>query len=190
VSQAHSRKINLCSECASDNQIGANNPNWKGGHKHWSPGRYGKDKDGLSWKIQRNLAWERDNETCQHCHEKKGRKPDVHHINPWMNSLSHALDNLVCLCQSCHLKEEAKVHEIWGGQLVVNRQETLGPCCSECGHYLQGGSKEIGLCRKCKPKTMILEAKNLRSAGLGYEAIAIKMGIATMSAFYYVNGRK
>jgi DNA-binding XRE family transcriptional regulator len=38
-----------------------------------------------------------------------------------MNSLSHALSNLICLCQSCHLKEEARVQEKWGGQLMAPR---------------------------------------------------------------------
>ena len=111
--KAHS----CCPSCATDRLEGSNNGNWRGGHRHWSPGRHGKDKDGLSWKTQRTLAWARDNFTCQHCGKVPKRKPDVHHINPWMNSLSHALDNLICLCQSCHLKEEAKIQEVWGGQI-------------------------------------------------------------------------
>lgn len=88
---------------------GENSPTWRGGHRYWSVGRFGKDKEGLSWKQQRRLAWERDDRTCQHCHKKKNRNPDVHHIKPWRESQSHALDNLICLCQSCHLKEEANV---------------------------------------------------------------------------------
>ena len=102
------KKNNQCQSCSSDKNSGVGSGTWKGGFKYWSPGRFGKDKDGLSWKIQRRLAWERDDFTCQHCHKKKNRKPDVHHISPWMNSHSHALDNLVCLCKSCHLKEEGK----------------------------------------------------------------------------------
>ena len=121
---------------------GPNNPTWKGGHKHWSPGRFGRDNGGLSWKTQRRLAWERDDFTCQQCHEKKNRKPDVHHIVPWMNSHSHALDNLICLCQSCHLKEEAKVHEKWGGQL-----SHYEPKRCECGRPTR-----LDKCCKCRCK--------------------------------------
>jgi len=141
-----------CSSCASDKHSGSGSPVWKGGHKHWSPGRYGKDKDNLSWCVQRKLAWERDNYECQHCHEKKSRKPDVHHIEPWMNSNSHALENLICLCQSCHLKEEAKVHEVWGGQLVSKPERTENkisriPCsCGATKLQLLGIRK---LCWKC-----------------------------------------
>lgn len=91
---------------------GAEHPRWQGGFRYWSPGRFGKDKNGLSWKTQRKLAWERDNFVCQHCGEKKNRKPDVHHIKPWMTSKSHDLANLVCLCQSCHLKEEARLQRM------------------------------------------------------------------------------
>ena len=118
---------------------GPSSPRWKGGCRYWSKGRWGKDKNGLSWKTQRRLAWERDDFTCQHCGERKSRKPDVHHINPWMNSHSHALDNLICLCQSCHLKEEAKVQEVWGGVAASD------PRCS-CG----GRSRlRSGLCYNC-----------------------------------------
>ena len=95
---------------------GSDSPRWRGGHRHWSTGRYGRDKNGLSWKVQRRAAWERDAETCQHCKTKKTRKPDVHHVVPFRISQSHTLDNLLCLCQSCHLIEEAKVQEVWGAQ--------------------------------------------------------------------------
>lgn len=105
-----------CLECSSKEGLnhlpGPESPTWKGGYRYWSPGRFGRDKDRLSWKAQRQLAWERDNYECQHCHKKKQRKPDVHHIIPWRISQSHALNNLISLCQSCHLKEEAKNKEV------------------------------------------------------------------------------
>ena len=162
---------NRCFTCFSNESVGSHHPRWRGGHRHWSPGRYGKDKNGLSWKIQRKLAWERDNFECQHCHEKKTRKPDVHHINPWMNSQSHALDNLICLCQSFHLKEEAKVHEVWGGQLIEKTQmikKDKKPRCS-CGHGWLLGNK--GLCMACWKPILIEEAKNssIRGIALKFE---------------------
>lgn len=93
---------------------GPDSPTWKGGHRYWSQGRFGKDKNGLSWKVQRKQAWERDGYTCQHCHTKGRRNPDVHHIIPWRVSNSHELSNLLCLCQQCHLTEEARVAKtIW-----------------------------------------------------------------------------
>ena len=117
--QVHKHK-GWCIACANAIRSGEDSPTWKGGHRHWAPGRFGRDKDGLSWKTQRKLAWERDEFTCQHCHTKGSRNPDVHHISPFRVSLSHALDNLICLCQKCHLTEEAKVQDQWGGQLSSN----------------------------------------------------------------------
>lgn len=95
---------------------GDKNPAWKGGHKYWQAGKYGRDKDGLSWKQQRQLTWERDFYTCQHCGKCcESWKPDVHHRVPYRLSFSHALKNLICLCRRCHKKEEAKIKELWGG---------------------------------------------------------------------------
>lgn len=139
LAPSQARKNVRCRDCASSANTGANSATWRGGHRFWSPGRFGKDKDGLSWKAQRKLAWERDGYTCQHCHVKGRRNPDVHHINPWMNSHSHALSNLICLCQSCHLKEEAKVQETWGGT-------TFHPkVCVRCGKRCQAEK-----CTVCK----------------------------------------
>lgn len=149
LSQARSKV--LCLECTSDQFNGEGNPNWKGGHKHWSPGRFGKDKDGLSWKVQRQLAWERDDYTCQHCHEKKNRNPDVHHITPFRVSQSHALDNLICLCQSCHLKLEATVQDEWGGQAPPTHQTC------QCGKRCR--NEQCGECKKKKK----LQSSNHRS---------------------------
>jgi len=167
-----------CSSCASDKHSGSGSPVWKGGHKHWSPGRYGKDKDNLSWCVQRKLAWERDNYECQHCHKKKNRKPDVHHISPWMNSLSHALDNLICLCQSCHLKEEAKVHEIWGGQVVYSakvRVIKIRPSCASCGK--KNKLDKASICWSCNRKQLLQKIMELKEKGLPLRAIAKELGL-------------
>jgi len=167
-----------CSECRSNQQSGAGNPRWKGGCKQWSLGRRGKDKDGLAWKTQRKLAWERDNYECQHCHKKKNRKPDVHHISPWMNSLSHALDNLICLCQSCHLKEEAKVHEIWGGQVVYSakvRVIKIRPSCASCGK--KNKLDKASICWSCNRKQLLQKIMELKEKGLPLRAIAKELGL-------------
>jgi 5-methylcytosine-specific restriction endonuclease McrA len=56
------------------------------------------------------LAWERDSYTCQECNkQRKGWKPDVHHIIPYRISNTHNLTNLLCLCRSCHTKAELKI---------------------------------------------------------------------------------
>lgn len=155
----------ICPSCVGTAE---HNSRWKGGHRHWSPGRYGKDKDGLSWKTQRRLAWQRDDETCQHCHTKKNRKPDVHHIVPFRISLSHALDNLLCLCQSCHLIEEAKVQDRWGGQLVEHAppsppKGTL--VCEMCGKFKQASSAVSGVCYTCTRRARAIEANKIIERG-------------------------
>ena len=132
---------------------GSNNPAWKGGTHHWQAGKLGRDKDGLSWKIQRKLAWERDSYTCQHCGATGGkRNPDVHHINPYRLSFSHALDNLIALCQGCHKKAEAKIAALWGGHTLQpprpkKKEERL---CVTCNRPTKS---KINLCRSCNQAT-------------------------------------
>ena len=98
---------NFCShECygkwRSENLSGENAPHWKGGGKN----DYGQ----WYWKRQRELARERDDNTCQGCGKvvKDGRALDVHHIVPYDNfddpKDAHDLKNLVCLCRKCHMK--------------------------------------------------------------------------------------
>jgi hypothetical protein len=68
---------------------------------------------GPSWNRQRRLARDRDGHACRLCGrtaESIGRNIPVHHIKPFREfgdaeSANH-LDNLVCLCQSCHMKVE------------------------------------------------------------------------------------
>jgi len=86
---------------------GQNNPTWKGGYK---------DYYGPSWRSQRRKVWIRDEYRCQVClksENEMGFRPDVHHIIPvrkWNvekedEQMNH-LDNLICLCKSCHKKLE------------------------------------------------------------------------------------
>ena len=184
----------LCQNCSSDKLSGPDSPTWKGGHKHWSPGRFGKDKEGLSWKVQRQLAWERDSYECQHCHEKKGRKPDVHHINPFRVSQSHALTNLICLCQKCHLTEEAKTQEMWGvgAWSISPKSRRKNPYCSNCDRLLSYSIyREVEgklLCNSCKIKHLISKAVGLKQQGKSSIEISKILNISRMTAYYYSMG--
>lgn len=71
---------------------------------------------GRDWMELRQTALIRDNHECQKCKERgKYRKADcVHHIKevkdyPW---LALILDNLMCLCNSCHNAEHGR-DNIW-----------------------------------------------------------------------------
>lgn len=85
---------------------GEDNARYKGGYFPYY---------GPSWRPQRRLARERDNYTCQRCGVTEielGRELDVHHIKPFREfAIDHFdkanhLDNLVCLCNSCHTLAE------------------------------------------------------------------------------------
>lgn len=88
----------LC-DWMSENQTGEN-------HHQWRPGETNYTGD---WWAVRRAARERDDHVCQHCgvsRDEMGREPDVHHIEPVRTfddpQESHRLDNVVCLCRSCH----------------------------------------------------------------------------------------
>jgi len=104
----------LCSnECRaawlSDEYAGAGHPNWDGG----PTGSYGPD-----WRQVRERALERDDYACVLCgtdRDDLDRNPDVHHIVPVRAFLdapvttvadAHTLDNVVCLCPTCHRRAE------------------------------------------------------------------------------------
>lgn len=78
------------------------NPMWGGGKVYYY---------GASWPEQRDEARKRDNYTCQRCGltgTEYGRQLDVHHIVKFRNfglarhAEANQLDNLVCVCTSCH----------------------------------------------------------------------------------------
>jgi len=92
-------------------QEGENNPCWVGGSRYYQKGYRGRDKNGLSWKQQRKLCWERDGYKCQWSgcswqgfHDEL--KPDCHHKIPYRISGSHSLENLVSYCKSHHKMAE------------------------------------------------------------------------------------
>lgn len=109
------RTTKLCQRClgirmqSGRDQNGTRNPHWLGGHRTWLSGRYGKDKNGLSWKKQRLLCMARDDGQCQDptC-TSVGLRICVHHNSPYRISYSHALENLSCLCDPCHGKADAE----------------------------------------------------------------------------------
>ena len=185
-----------CRDCATDAMQGAGNPAWKGG-KEFIEGRFGRDKDGLSWKAQRKLAWERADNQCENPECESGplrRRPDVHHIVPFRVSRSHALTNLKCLCQSCHLTEEPMVQGAWGGAAFKSTRPRTGTYCTECDRRVQGtpytaipGSI---LCRVCKGSALILRAKALRAEGKSTNEIADLLNVSYMGAFYYSRGKR
>lgn len=88
---------------------------WKGSYEIC----YGPD-----WCRQKRKARERDNHACQNCGKTRkelGRKLSVHHIIPFREFSSYKranqIDNLVCLCPSCHTKAE------YGRIKWLNRKE-------------------------------------------------------------------
>lgn len=90
-------------EWISENNTRDNHPRWKGGHVEYGEG----------WYSARREALDRDNHTCQDCGAHQSdldRGPSVHHITPVRKfdnpNEAHHLDNLVTLCQSCHVKWE------------------------------------------------------------------------------------
>jgi len=89
-----------------------------GRSKNCSPKRYGDD-----WSLIRLLIYERDNWTCQKCGLKMDYKTgahDVHHKIPFLKSFDNSLKNLITLCRSCHIKEEAKIIKTLKGGKVNN----------------------------------------------------------------------
>lgn len=165
---------------------GPDSPTWKGGFKYWSQGRFGCDKDGLSWKVQRRLAWERDAYKCQKCTRAPVKKPDVHHIIPWRLSLSHSLDNLICLCKSCHKTEDSKIIDEWYGAILLRPIRKRTDQCLTCKNKTWSRTQ---LCKKCRKAIQTYKPKLTESSGadlkkfrgpsdLDFRSIAFPMRVA------------
>ena len=65
---------------------------------------------GRGWREIRLVAVERDKGTCQECGKYVGQSIPVHHKRPYREfstpQEANALENLICLCQSCHMRIE------------------------------------------------------------------------------------
>lgn len=77
-------------------------------------------------KAQKRLARERDNHTCRRCQRPvKGKEAHVHHVVPErcfdVPSKAHDLDNLITLCDRCHLRVEWEtVRELYRRALLLD----------------------------------------------------------------------
>lgn len=76
----------------------------------------GGRRRGANWDLQVRKARERDQFTCQECgvtEEDLGRRLHVHHRIPYRrfrsNVEANKLEHLVCLCPSCHQRQEAQL---------------------------------------------------------------------------------
>ncbi len=77
---------------------------WKGGKREYNTTRSLNEG---SWCVNRKLALERDNYTCQLCGAKgDGVIIDVHHIVKVRDGGSNLVNNLVCYCRPCHMKTD------------------------------------------------------------------------------------
>lgn len=93
--------------------LGEKSKSWVGGQVTYR---------GRGWLKARQLAVERDNGTCAVCEKITGQSISVHHIQPYRDFESsdqaNRLQNLVCLCQSCHLKHERIAPALFLGILL------------------------------------------------------------------------
>ena len=83
----------------------------KGKRCSWYRGGWIKEQ-GPDWLELREEILERDKYECCRCGmtqeeaRKRGHTLSIHHIVPWRETHDNSPDNLVTLCQSCHMKEE------------------------------------------------------------------------------------
>lgn len=91
---------------------GENDPRYVGG-----PTTY----RGRGWLVQRKKAVQRDSGTCQDCGKVVGLSIPVHHRRPFREfenpEEANCLENLICYCQSCHMKHERPAVRHPGGSI-------------------------------------------------------------------------
>lgn len=81
-------------------KVGPAAPNWKGGKDYY---HYLRGTAVGNWRLNRKLALERDNYTCQRCQAQvESFSLHVHHKIPLKEGGTNLLDNLICYCNSCH----------------------------------------------------------------------------------------
>lgn len=93
----HTEKTKEKMRVSRKQRVGELSPRWNGGSSGY----------GMFWNRQSAAAKQRDNYTCQGS-DCAGTCSvlDVHHID--RNKRNNNLDNLICLCRSCHTKLHPK----------------------------------------------------------------------------------
>lgn len=79
--------------------VGPDNPNWRGGHKHYA-------------KAWRDAVLQRDDYTCRRCGVKAiGKLLHTHHIKARRKfpELKYVVSNGETLCATCHIKYERSI---------------------------------------------------------------------------------
>lgn len=98
------RKKFCSKECRYQYLTGENSPLWLGGETHYR----GKD-----WVKIRRIVVENQQGICADCGKFVGVRLPVHHIKPFRQyqtaEEANRLENLIGLCQSCHMKREPRL---------------------------------------------------------------------------------
>lgn len=98
------------SQCRNDfrhtHESGENSPFWVGGPQTYR---------GKGWIAARSAVVERQSGICASCGKHVGKSLPVHHIKPFREfatpEKANSADNLVGLCQSCHMRLETRKTE-------------------------------------------------------------------------------
>lgn len=98
------KKMTCSNKCKQENKSismrGEKSHLWRGG----ATAPYNGD-----WRFIREQVRKRDGYKCTICNSTD--RIQVHHIIPYRYSKSHALNNLITLCRSCHSREEIRVNQ-------------------------------------------------------------------------------
>lgn len=103
-----------------------------------------QDKYPVDWKERRESVLQRDNYSCAGCgieqkeaKEKYGTGLHAHHIKPINEGGSHDLENLIALCQECHVTAHKENSQ--GRHTPVEFVE-----CGHCGREYMKRHGEMG----------------------------------------------
>jgi len=110
---SEARAIKKWGQCGSDNPMwnrrGELNPRWLGGVTPERQGFYTSKE----WKEACSYVWKRDGAICQRCGLHREDSLDmpfhIHHLTSFANKeLRAEVDNLILLCEACHLFVHSK----------------------------------------------------------------------------------
>lgn len=80
--------------------MGEKHPLWMGGTNV----AYERGLNSGEWNRLRRKILKRDNHLCQECKKPK-KELHVHHVIPYRISANNELENLITLCEGCHMKK-------------------------------------------------------------------------------------